>query len=111
MLIVFHILVYCVFVVAVLTYLTVSFASGKLKQFRRSTILGLVASPIGLVVPYLLFMLIVFACHHSWPFHGIPIIDPIARVLVTALLLLGPCAGPPIVLFLVIRFRKRQDVV
>ena len=106
-----HIMVYSVFVAAVLVYLLVSLVTGRHKQYRRPTIFGLLASPIGLVVPYLLFMLVVLAGHHSWPFDGIPIIDPIARVLVPALQLLGPLIGPPLVLFLTIRFMKKQGSV
>lgn len=111
MLMVLHMMVYCVFVAAVLIYLLVSSATGRHKQFRRSTIIGLVASPIGLVVPYLLFWLIALACNHSWPLEGIPIIDPIGRVLIPSILFLGPCVCPPLILFLAIRFRRRQDLI
>jgi hypothetical protein len=110
MLMVFHIMVYCVFVAAVLIYLLVSTTTGKHRQYRRSTIVGLFASPIGLIVPYLLFMFIAYVCNHSWPLEGIPIIDPIGRVFVSALLLLGPCVGPPIILFVTIHFMKRRDL-
>lgn len=110
MLMVFHVAVYCLFLVAALIYLLTSLGSGPRKEYRRPAVIGLLVSPIGLVAPYLLFMLVAFACNHSWPFDGIPVIDPIARVLVVALLFLGPCVGPPFVLFMAIRLAQRKGL-
>jgi hypothetical protein len=110
MLMVLHIAVYCLFLVAAVIYLLTSLGSGLRMEYRRPAIIGLLVSPVGLVVPYLLFMLVAVACNHSWPFDGIPVIDPIARVLVAALLLLGPCVGPPFVLFMAIRLAQRKGL-
>jgi len=111
MLLLLHIFVYCVFVAAVLIYMLAGSASGRRKQYRRPMIIGLVASPLGLVAPYLFFILAALFCNEPWSYDGIPVVGPYLRAFFPALLWFGPCVGPPMVFFLALRFTKRPDAM
>src|SRR4051794_38498634 len=103
MLIALQLVPYLLLILVVLGLLAFSGSHEGLKLYRRGLTFGLALSPLGFVLPYLAFMGIVAVCHGTWPTDGIPVVGPLARILVPALLMIGPVVGPPLVIFFVAR--------
>ena len=106
MLIALQLIVYCVLALMLLVFLLISRRDAECKPYHRGLWIGLLASPLGLAIPYLAILLFSAAFQGRWPFEGIPIIDPTAQFLGVAFLLLGPFIGPPLVVYLALRFTK-----
>ena len=101
--------VYFVVVSLSLVFLQLSKGSMRFQPYRKGVLVGICASPVGFVAPYVLFGLLVLLCHGTWPVNGIPVIDAIARVFVVCLPILGPCAGPIVVVLGVAIFHPRTE--
>lgn len=99
-LIMLQLFVYCVLALILLVFLLISRKDSECIPYHRGLWIGLLASPLGFVIPYLVSLLFTSTFQGKWPFEGIPIIDPIGQLLGVAFLLLGPCIGPPLVVYL-----------
>jgi len=102
--VILHLFIYGIMAAGLFVYLLLNY-----KTAAPCLWAGLLASPIGIIVPYLVFGAIVAGCHGSWPFEGIPVIDPVARLLVPTILLVGPIVGPPIVVYGIFKRSRRAS--
>ena|ERR1022692_3047656 len=108
MLIMLQLFVYCVLALILLVFLLISRKDSECIPHHRGLWIGLLASPSGLVIPYLVILLFTSTFQGTWPFEGIPIIGPIGQLLGVVFLLLGPCIGPPLAVYLALRFTRRD---
>jgi hypothetical protein len=105
-------LAFFVALVGVVAFLLVlTSRSARLGRYRRGLFIGLCASPVGFIAPYLLLALIMWLCHGTWPTDGIPVIDTIARIFVGFLPIAGPCIGPVIVIIAAMFIYRRHQHV
>jgi len=108
MIIVFHLFFFCLTSGAALLLVALSPFSKKLKAWRKSILIGVGFSPVGLIFPYLLFGAIVWICHGTWPPEKIPVVNILSSIGVSSLLILGPCVGPPLTILLVACFHWKR---
>ena len=102
-----HILFYCAYVTVVALLLLYIWVSGKLRSYRRGVLLGLLFSPVGLVLPYLLFLGVGFLYYRTSPPYDFADVHPALRVPMLLLLFFGPLVGPPVALLCAVAWSAR----